>query len=213
MLPYITNRGVERLVHFTRVENVASILTHGLIGRETLEFSGIEFLFNDQHRFDYQPNATCLSFSFPNYKLFYALRQKDLTVDWAVIRIGTEVIRDKRCAFSHMNAASREIAQSTIESRMRKSALEAMFSDHCGMPNRATLNIPDSYSTNPQAEVLSLDTIERHYIRDVLFDAKHRIRNVDAARALVRAHKGTTKFFYGAAYFQPRSDYVHWRAS
>jgi hypothetical protein len=211
MLPYLNSRGVEHLVHFTRIENVESIVSHGLIGRDTLKDSGIESFFNDLHRFDYQPNAICLTISYPNYKMFYALRQKDLDADWAVIRISPEVVRDKRCAFSHVNAATREIARMAIEDRMQKSALESMFADHEDMPQRSTLKIPDFYTTNPQAEVLSLDTIEPRYIRDILVNAKHQIKNLDKVHSLAREYRGTTKFLYGPSYFRPRSDYVHWR--
>jgi hypothetical protein len=211
MLPYVASRGVKHLVHFTRVENVDGILTRGLIGREDLGAEGLEFLVNDQHRFDYQPNATCLSISFPNYKMFYALRQKDPAADWAVLRLKPEILRDKRCAFARMNAASREMACTPLEERTSKSALESMFLDHDGFPHRVTLRIPDHYTTNPQAEVLALQEIEPKYIQDVLFNAKGKIQNIELVRQLVRNHKGMTQFLYGPPYFQPRSDYTHWR--
>src|SRR5689334_10317212 len=115
MLPYINGRGVEHLVHFTRIGNLKSILENGLIGRTDLDVAGIEYAPNDCHRFDYQPNATCLSISFPNYKMFYRLRMDNPELDWAVIRLAPEIVKDKRRAFAHVNAATREIAHSDIE--------------------------------------------------------------------------------------------------
>jgi len=211
MLPYINGRGVEHLVHFTRIENVRSILESGLVGRTDLDAAGINYTPNDCHRFDYQPNATCLSISFPNYKMFYRLRMENPELDWAVIRLSPEIVKDKRCAFAYVNAATREIAHSDIEVRMQKPALESMFADHDGMPMRNTLNIPDSYTTNPQAEVLCLDGIEPQYIRDVVFDAKDRVKNQPLVRALARDHNAIAKFQYGPSLFMPRRDHAHWK--
>jgi hypothetical protein len=71
-------RDIETLVHFTRVENLSSILQNGLLSRKALETSGQQFLFNDPDRIDGHKEAICLSISFPNYKMFYPIREDKL---------------------------------------------------------------------------------------------------------------------------------------
>ena len=75
-------RNIETLVHFTRVENLSSILQNGLLSRKALEIleetRGQQFLFNDRKRKDGHKDAICLSISFPNYQMFYPIREDKL---------------------------------------------------------------------------------------------------------------------------------------
>jgi hypothetical protein len=212
MLSYLQQRGVTHLVHFTKAQNVPSILRSGLLSRNELATRGLAHSINDPHRFDYVTNAICLSVSFPNYKMFYRLRLEHPEDDWVVLRLRPEIVANKRCAFSYANAATRSIAQTPIAERMTLAALEAMFADHEGMPPRETLRIPDNYPTNPQAEVLVLDTIEPKFIADVIMDAKEKVRNLRALVSLSREFNGQPRFLHDEVLFGARPDYAHWKA-
>lgn len=211
MFSHIQKRGVQHLVHFTRIRNLPGILKYGLLSRPELASRGIDHTVNDLYRYDYLP-AVCLSVSFPNYKMFYGLRMDHPEEDWAVLRLKPELIDKKRCVFSHLNAAKRELANSPLEPRMTLDALNGMFTDHNGMPARSTLNIPDHFPTNPQAEILVLDPIEPSYIVDVIIDAKERVKNYGAILALAKEHNGSPQFLHGKPLFDARSDFAHWRA-
>lgn len=103
----LRERQIQYLCHFTRLENLESILTHGLIPRADLynaEFNPnpslpIHSIFNDRHRIDGKPNANCLSISFPNSSMFYGLRCSNDTAQWAVIVLSARILIDKKCAF------------------------------------------------------------------------------------------------------------------
>jgi hypothetical protein len=56
----IARRQVSELVHFTRIENLASIARHGLMKRNKLEKKGRHFIASDEYRLDDHPNALCL---------------------------------------------------------------------------------------------------------------------------------------------------------
>jgi hypothetical protein len=213
MLSHLQQRGVTHLVHFTKAQNVPSILRYGLLSRDELAAREITHAINDPHRFDYVTGAICLSVSFPNYRMFYRLRQEHPTDDWVVLRLRPDLVACKRCAFSYANAATRSIAHSRIAERMTLEALEGMFADHEGMPPRATLDIPDSYPTNPQAEILVLDAIEPNFITDVIVDVKERVNNYPAMLALSDEFGGQSQFLHGKTLFDARSDYAHWRAT
>jgi len=211
MRAFIQTRKIEYLVHFTRVSNLPNILTHGLLGRTTLEENRIDAQVNDLFRFDYLPNGICCSISFPNYRMFYRMRCDNPNDDWAVLRLSAEVLWRKQSVFCIENAASHEIAHSDAGERMGATALEAMFADHEGMPSRATLNIPDNYTTNPQAEVLVLEPIEKELIVDILVDSKERIKNADNLLSTIRPFRDKYKFLHGKHYFDARKDYAHWK--
>jgi hypothetical protein len=213
MLQYLRQRGVEHLVHFTRIGNLPSLLRYGLLSRQELTSRAIQHQFNDAARFDYLPNAICLSISFPNYKLFYRLRQENPGADWVVVRLKPDIVEHKHCVFCPSNAANRELANSPIEPRMTPMALHAMFENHDGMPARELLNIPDRFPTNPQAEILVLDPIEPTYITDVIVDARDRIHDIKSLLAIANEHNGSPRFLHGKSLFDARSDYPHWRTA
>lgn len=212
MFAHLQNRGVQHLMHFTRIGNIPGILSHGLLSRQELASRGLAHTINDLYRYDQLP-AVCLSISFPNYKMFYGLRRDHSEEDWAILRLKPELLDTKRCVFSHANAARRELANIPTEQRMTLEALNKMFSDHDGMPARSSLNIPDCYPTNPQAEILVLDPIEPSYILDIVVDARERVRDMDAILALANEYNGQTQFLHGKPLFDARSDFAHWRAA
>ena len=47
----------------------------GLLSRRQLDSQEGNFYFNDSDRYDEQKDAICLSLSFPNYKMFYSIRE------------------------------------------------------------------------------------------------------------------------------------------
>jgi hypothetical protein len=69
----IENRQIPTLFHFTPVENLESILTHGLIPREELDQKKIEFKPTDDLRLDGIKAGICFSITKPNMGL---LRRK-----------------------------------------------------------------------------------------------------------------------------------------
>ena len=69
-------RGIQWLVHFTHIQNVDSILEHGIMPRwetewlETTLNKENKFIFPDQYRAD-EKNASCLSIMFPNNEMLW----------------------------------------------------------------------------------------------------------------------------------------------
>jgi len=78
-----------------------------------------------------------------------------------------------------------------------------MFGDY-GHIKRPSLNIPDHYTTNPQAEVLLLDGAPIDNITGVYFQRSATHQQCSAQFPDLPCHlKG--------GYFEGRNDYVHWK--
>ena len=71
----LQNRGVKHLYHFTNIDNLSSILRHGILSVNKLRSNGIKYFYNDPNRYDGNPDAISISISFPNSKLFYKFRK------------------------------------------------------------------------------------------------------------------------------------------
>lgn len=203
---FVKERGIVSLYHFTRVENLPSILKKGLQKRDHLEFCrdvlDDSFIFNDSHRFD-NTNAICTSISFPNYKMFYRLRCNDATAEWVVIEIYAAVLWLKKCAFCVTNAADAAVTAVPIDQRQSLDALKRLFDDFGGK-TRESLAIPNRYPTNPQAEVLVSPSIEHNLIRKVYFQKPATLQQFGRDYPII-------DYALNGGYFEPRSDWRHWQ--
>ncbi|MCE3606093.1 DUF4433 domain-containing protein [Massilia sp. P8910] len=191
------------MMHFTRVSNLANILQHGLVPRDVLIRQDLGE-YNDMYRYD-NTNAVCLSIQFPNYKMFWGVREenKDKNIDWVVLVIRPEVLWTLPCAFCVTNAASATVRSVPLDERRDLAALERMYADWEGK-NRDMLGIPANFPTNPQAEVLMLNGVPRQYISSVivLTIAKQQELQAQFPGLHVHVHAGT---------FRYRQDYAHWK--
>ena len=94
---------------------------------------------------------------------------------------------------------------------MTLAALESMFSDFPPDALRSNLNIPENYTTNPQAEVLILNSISPAYILSVNVNVKDEINDGNNIVELCRPYFGEFKFLHDQSLFTYRKDYEHWQ--
>ena len=208
---FVRDRGIDFVVHFTRIENIPSIIGSGLIGRESAISSGMVFWANDRYRYDNVNNAISTSISFPNYKMFYAVQCNNSSADWAVIKLRPEVLWELDCAFCSTNAASSSMTNTSIEDRKKFKSLQSMFDEHHNTKERCNLNIPDNFPTNPQAEVLILERVDSKYIMEVCINSRERVNNHVAMMHVINSCVNSIKFTRNAGFFTYRKDYAFWR--
>lgn len=205
-------RKIKELVHFTRLDNLYSILKFGLLGREDLskDWRIREYVFNDELRLDKHPNAVCLSIGFPNYKMFYRYRKDNKGVDWVVLSLRPEILWELDCAFYNNNAASSEMQSEPLSVHKKAESLERLYQDY-GKKKRPA-GLPLSFPTNPQAEVLVFEKILPSYITRVYFNSK-KVREdwlSKYSHTLGETLMTTSEFIVYGSYFNKRCDYKHW---
>lgn len=198
-------RQIDRLYHFTQAENLENIFWYGILPRRTLDMKRIESCYNDVYRYDNCTNAVCMSIEFPNYRMFYKLRQDDLEVDWVVLRLNANILCDFECAFCWTNAGDATMYNEPLEQRMGIKAFLELFSDRVGYPQRKSLNINDWYPTNPQAEVLVFGCIPIDYIQCVYFE------NHSTMQRYKEVIPNGIEFRVMPSVFKPREDWAAWR--
>lgn len=206
--------GIEYLTHFTNVENLKSILDNGLIGRSKLQERGLEFRYNDELRLDGQPQSTSLSISFPNYKMFYRYRTQSDNSSWVVLLLDPSILWKLDCKFYIDNAASANARNMDLMGDRRSpSSLREMFGDYRHI-ERADLEIPDNFTTHPQAEVLVFDEIDPHFIREVMFysleDAQQWVSLNPGNYLQDTIISGYICRPFDKYYFSPREDWEYW---
>lgn len=197
-------RDIKAVFHFTRYSNLPSILTQGIRSRAELEAWHQPPAFNDMHRLDNQKNAICFSIGFPNYKMFWGLRQDHRQEQWAVLAVKPDILWEKDCAFCVENAASANVTRIPLAQRKGIPAFNALFQEINGKPSRATLGLPLKYPTNPQAEVLVFDVVEPRYIIGAYCQTS---QMKDACSQQFPQFQ----FLQTGNAFSARKDYAHWQ--
>ncbi|HFL2530998.1 TPA: DarT ssDNA thymidine ADP-ribosyltransferase family protein [Clostridioides difficile] len=199
---FIESCNINSLIHFTKLENLPSILKNGLVSRQQLDSEGIDYLFNDEYRMDGKYNSICLSISFPNYRMFYKYSKSNRD-KWCIIFLNPSILYEKNCLFCIENAASTNETNRSDSEKKGINGLKKLFED---IPYRSKVNLPSHFTTNSQAEVLVLENIEPKYIQYICVNH----RNVK----FNHEDYSDFKFYYGKTYdgfFSPRYDYENGR--
>lgn len=198
----VEKRNIKYLLHFTKLCNIESIIKHGLITRDKVLAYCNSKSINDEYRFD-QTNGICLSISFPNYKMFYSCRDRSKDEEWIVLGIRPNILWEKNCAFYYKNAASKIFRFSSLNERMTYQSFVEMFGEH--EKSRKELEIPENFTTNPQAEIIVLEDIPKNYI------FAYATQNIYSQKILKEKYPDE-KFHIKSEFFSYRRDYAHWRA-
>lgn len=204
MRKFIKQRGIQSLFHFTNIKNLDSILTRGILSSDTLDNYEIPYEYNDPKRLDGRLDTSCISISFPNYKMFYRYR---INTDerYCVIELDPSILYEKDCIFCIENAASNnEIRRNEYDKKGLRGLKQLFYNEYL----REELRLPDWFPTNPQAEVLVPGTIDLSYIVGINFD--NNITNNEIDSYIDRYNYFDIYFDYDQELFAPRFDYSYW---
>lgn len=146
-------RGVECLLHFTPLPNLASVVEHGILSREAQLAKEASGYTSSAHRLDENHSATSISVSAINHDMFASKRKDSGRSDWAVLFLSPEILWTHPCRFYARNAARREM-------RDHRGflggpwAFQEMFSESTTrVGSREEHGLPSVLTTHPDAEV------------------------------------------------------------
>ena len=159
-----------------------------------------------------------LSLSFPNYKMFYSIRETRKKIAGAdhsqgvVLLLDVEVLWELDCAFCRENASSNRVRHIPLEDRKGPDALRSLFQeefyDDTKVILRRSLAIPAHYPTNPQAEILVFDKIPSKHINTIVFLDWYTLRQWNSDNPATYTQEFCTDTDY---YFSYRQDYEFWK--
>lgn len=194
----LRDRNIKRLVHFTPMDNLESILNNGFLSRRILNAFEMNYQYSDSYRLDGKLDFISTSISFPNYKMFYSKRMNDKNIDWVVLSIDSSILVDKiDTEFYRTNCASTDPLKCRFNPCSNE-ALEDMF-----YLSRRDPEIPPYFTTDPQAEVMVKDKVNTSYISCIdtpIFDS-----DVNYLANNFHINYNNDEYLFG-----PRKDYKRW---
>ena len=172
---------------------------------------------NDEQRIDSKLDCTSCSISFPNYKLFYTFREyKFPESSWVVIVLDKDVLFSPSniTYYCQTNAAGVFPRISSAKELCTATAFENMFCDSLTTKEnkviqRASLQISDYITTDPQAEVLISDAIDKKYIGCICFQKQPDIDEYITKYGTDLLEKYDYQIVPG--FFDARKDYMFWK--
>ncbi len=204
---YLKSLNVTHFVHFTPMKNLPSIASFGLVPVGMQERYGITSIRTDSKRMDGTQHNN-LSITFPNYSMFFAKRS-EMGIPFVVLKLDIELLLDSEISgnivFCNHNAAATGVREGKQLEDLRQ-----MFSARSYYKNqiisRDQLDIPDAFTTDPQAEVKIFGIIPPQYITDVLVESGDVI-----SYAFVKKTPFASLVKENKEFFSYRKDYSFWK--
>ncbi len=167
----VKERAIPHLTHFTRAENLQSILQHGLLSRAMAQSTGVDQPKTDGLRLDRRLDRISTSIAFPNFSMFYKYRAEDADCQWVVLLLKKEILWTLDCVFTTHNAADARVLHMDEEDLRGAAALERLF---VSSPRPDYLRPCDP--TDPQAEVMVKSRIGPELIEAIAFETTEAMR-------------------------------------
>lgn len=192
------------LAHFTRAENVASILEYGILPISTARALGVNPAINDAARLDGRLNGTSVSIAFPNGSMFYRLRNENPGVEWVILALSPSILWSKDVLFCRHNAADARISRVPSDVLRSAETFAAMFDEIEGCESRADQGLKPFDPTDVQGEVLVMDVIEPQFVLGALFnsEAAKEAYGAPFGRRKLIVHRGRKGLFANRTYYR-----------
>lgn len=99
-------RGIKQLLHFTLLENLPSIVEHGLLSRAELVNRQLDAYAVDEFRLDGQPEGLSVSIERPNWRMLKSMMARSRGFQWVCLGLSADLLWTHACRFCWRNASS-----------------------------------------------------------------------------------------------------------
>lgn len=185
----LKSRGVSRLCHFTKLQNLTHILSteNGIIASGSIQQDTKNV--NDIARYDGELDHVCCTIEYPNsWFLNYAMKSNDDRIfrDWIVLCIDLDVLLVRSAKFCECNASTAH--GQFIKEDFEK--IDQIFADKVAsfLYSRTPQMLP-CCPTNGQAEILIRDNIPLRYVSKII------VGNGDVAKQVYAIQKVFKKLY------------------
>ena len=166
---FLEARKITSLFHFTSIENLESIATHGFLGRESLNSRNLSFTTSDPIRYEPILDGICFSLSRPNH--YMAARKIISGHEMVLLELQglDNLLSNYNFISSPGNFGSPKLKQriqSWPEEFIGGQGLMNLFEN---LEIREKYNVPDYEPTDPQAEIIVVERVPWVYVKKIYF--------------------------------------------
>jgi hypothetical protein len=186
---FITGRKIEKILHFTHIENLPSILENGILNQKELVSKKIPFKPSDRARQDELESGICCSITLPN-RLMMQYKIREFGSMFAVIEMPADVLLFKRFACFPSNAARTDIRLLARKAPMNFVGVDGLSNLYLNWIVRWASKLEDSQPTDSQSEIVIFDTIPLMNIRQIHFSPYTPTETIESVKKLADKYEG-----------------------
>ena len=183
---FLEARKITALYHFTSIHNVISVFNSGILGLDDLRARGIKFKASDENRRDPIANGICISLTKANDYMLSSKLSQGYQMALLELKPAQEIL-SKFCFLASPGNFGRWDHKNRILSWPEKYCggfgLTGLFLNE---ELRNKYELLSSQPTDPQSELIFLDSIPPQYIVRVILPAKKDYADSEVVRKLVR---------------------------
>ena len=189
---FLEARKITALYHFTPLENVGSIFNHGILGLDDLRARRINYKASDENRGDPIANGICISLTKPNDYMLSSKLSQGYEMALLELKPAREILQEF-CFIASPGNFGRWDHKKRVLSWPEKycgglGLVNLFLNEHLRNKYELALSQP----TDPQSELIFLDSIPPQFIARVILPAKRDYADNEVVRKLVRElPKGT----------------------
>jgi hypothetical protein len=184
---FLKEREIKSLFHFTHIDNLSTILKHGLLGPKTLKDLQIPFINTDQFRIDSIENGLSMSVSEPNrFMLSKKIRNSELGANLVLLEIDPMYLSSLSFLAFPTNAASRKIREyRRLTTRKFNEALDLeLLFNNLGIRNK--FNLAKNIPTDPQSEIMIIEDYPASSIKKIHFQISNNKDSYEKIRDMLK---------------------------
>lgn len=200
LLEITERRNITCFTHFTRIDNLNSILDNGILSVYDLNHGNFEYCSSDKERMDNHLEEISVSVSYPNSQMLYS-KIRNLGGDWAVMELDPYFVLKRKCDFFKTNAASNFVKEIRQQRENNLSTyFEEMFAEKID-GERTQKDLPENFTTDEQAEIMVYRHISVYAIKAVHFQNENSIDQFsDKLKNLGIKYDNSDYFFHARKY-------------
>lgn len=164
----VRHRNLDKLYHFTPMENFKSIIKHGIVGKDSLVRRGIKFQITDNSSLQFLNDATFFSLSNPNDYMRYIKRMAGIKLIVAEIS-ELDLILEILCKVPFIATPTNS---SNLQIQKLFNSKPSLFLGFTGLRNLFQMNavrerhaLHVNEPTDPQSEIIFLQKLPSHLIK------------------------------------------------
>jgi len=188
----IRRRNLNKLYHFTSMENFKSIIRHGIAGKNFLTKNGIEFQITDNSSLQFLKDAIFFSLSNPNDYMRYTKRMSGMKLIVAEISELSSIIE----IFCEVPFVATPTNSSNLQIQKLFGSNPELFLGYTGLKNlfqkesvRELFALDLKEPTDPQSEIIFLQKLPSHFITRWHVPVRYYEAFVDLNGDYINVHK------------------------
>ena len=183
---FLHARGISTLFHFTPLQNIPSIFKHGLLGLDELRAKNIEFKNSDQSRSDPIANGICISLTRPNSYMLSSKLNQGYALALLELQPAQQILSEVCFIASPGNFGRWDHKNRVLEWPEKYCGGSGLANMFLNEPLRKSYDLEASQPTDPQAELIFLNSIPARFIAKVILPAGKDYANAQTVRDLIR---------------------------